>query len=231
MTGANLQARLQRSLREHGLFVRGITRLNDAEIETFEVDRDSAEIALVGNIGSSYWPQFSQSPEYSDGAAHPLDRWSRRVAESVADALSLRAIYPFDGPPFYPFQQWASRAESLGQSPLGIMIHPELGLWHSYRFALLGADLGAPDNVPAAVSPCQNCVGQPCLHTCPVDAFDGDSYDFKRCATYLRDTPPAECNQRGCLARIACPVAPELRYRDEQGRFHLAAFVGARHDA
>jgi hypothetical protein len=65
------------------------------------------------------------------------------------------------------------------------------------------------------------------LHSCPVDAFDASGYAVDRCAGYLRDNRQAECNHRGCLARYACPVAPDLRYVDAQGKFHLRAFVDA----
>jgi hypothetical protein len=214
-------------LREHGLFVRGATRLTGAEIDTFGLDSDRTDIALVGNIGSSYWPQFSQSIEFSDGAPHPLDRWSRRVATSIAQALSLRPLYPFEGPPYFPFQQWAKRAEALEQSPIGVMMHPEFGLWHSYRFALLGSDLQREAANATAVSPCLACELKPCLRTCPVDAFDLDGYAVDACADYLRSSPQAECHRRGCLARHACPVAIEFRYVDAQGSFHLRAFLQA----
>jgi ferredoxin len=221
------RAKLDTSLREHGLFVRGVTRLCPAEIETWDLDPDQADIALVGNIGSSYWPQFSRSAEFGDGAAHPLDRWSRRVATSVAQALSLRPLYPFEGPPYFPFQQWAKRAEAIEQSPIGVLMHPEFGLWHSYRFALLGSGLRRETSPAATESPCIACELKPCLHTCPVDAFDLTGYAVDACADYLRKTEHAECHRRGCLARHACPVAPEFRYADAQGSFHLRAFLRA----
>jgi hypothetical protein len=205
---------LEQRLREYGLYLRGITRLNPDELESYGFPVDRAAIALVGNIGSSYWPLFSESPEYDDGAADPLDRWSRRVAETVAAEFSLQPVYPFEGPPYYPFQRWAQRAEALEQSPIGVMMHPEFGLWHSYRFA------------HAAASPCIDCSDKPCLRRCPVDAFDGSGYDVEACAGYLRQMPLAECHALGCLARYACPVAPGLRYVPEQGRFHLQAFLG-----
>jgi hypothetical protein len=198
---------LEQRLREYGLYLRGITRLNPDELESYGFPVDRAAIALVGNIGSSYWPLFSESPEYDDGAADPLDRWSRRVAETVAAEFSLQPVYPFEGPPYYPFQRWAQRAEALEQSPIGVMMHPEFGLWHSYRFAI-------------------DCSDKPCLRRCPVDAFDGSGYDVEACAGYLRQMPLAECHALGCLARYACPVAPGLRYVPEQGRFHLQAFLG-----
>jgi hypothetical protein len=223
VTGADLD----NLLREYGLFVRGVTRLGDTEIEDYGLDGDKPALALVGNIGSSYWPLFSRSPEYNDGAAHPLDRWSRRIADSVAQALSLHPLFPFDGPPYYPFQQWARRAEGLMQSPIGVMMHPEFGLWHSYRFALLGTAFDALQTSSISASPCLQCDAKPCLHSCPVDAFDASGYAVDRCAGYLHDNPQAECNSRGCLARYACPVATDLRYVDAQGQFHLRAFVDA----
>jgi hypothetical protein len=229
-------------LGEYGLFVRGVTRLTADEIERYGIDPVHSELALIGNIGSSYWPQFSQSPEFADGETHPLDRWSRRVAEDISQRLSVQAVYPFDGPPYFPFQQWAKRAEGLEQSPIGVMMHPEFGLWHSYRFALLGRFVlpGAgledektvgtnqsADQVSAA-SPCLNCVSKPCLHTCPVAAVDAMGYAVDQCADYLQQTPQADCHQQGCQARNACPVAPQLRYVAAQGHFHLHAFLQAR---
>ncbi len=214
-------------LQAHGLFLRGAARLDDDELKRYGLDPAKPEIARVGNIGSSYWPVFSESPEYNDGGDHPLDRWSRRVARVIADEFDLVPVYPFDGPPYLPFQQWASRAEGLEASPIGVLMHPGFGLWHSYRFALLGAALPAQAPVEAE-SPCLSCVDKPCLQRCPVGAFDANGYDVPACSNYLHATPLAECHALGCLARYACPVAPELRYLPEQGRFHLQAFLADR---
>jgi hypothetical protein len=216
------------ALRKYGLFVRGVTTLSTAEVETYGFSTSRPALALVGNVGSSYWPVFSQSPERLDGEADPLDRWSRRVAEAISAELPLEPIYPFEGPPYYPFQQWAQRAEALEQSPIGVMIHPAYGLWHSYRFALLGADFEVDSTQFPGESPCISCDEKPCLHRCPVDAFDTNGYDVERCAHYLRQTPQAECHSSGCLARYACPIAPDLAYTAEQGQFHLQAFLSAR---
>ena len=231
-----ISPKLEDCLREYGLFVRGVTRLTDEEIERYECNSNNAELALIGNIGSSYWTCFSQSVEFVDGTAHPLDRWSRRIAEVIARQFSLQALYPFEGPPYYPFQQWARRAEGLHQSPVGVMMHPQYGLWHSYRFALLGAQSTLQDSAIADAStdgsfntsPCVDCDDKPCLNTCPVGAFDDKGYAVERCADYLQQTPRAECHQQGCLARYACPIAPDLSYVAAQGRFHLRAFLQSR---
>ncbi len=219
--------KLAERLRGYGLYLRGATRLAAEEMNTYGFAAERPEVALVGNIGSSYWKVFSGSNEYRDGTADPLDRWSRRVAESIATEFALQPVYPFDGPPYYPFQQWARRAEGLSQSPLGITIHPRHGLWHSYRFALLGANFEI-EAAEADESPCLSCAQRPCLRTCPVEAFSAAGYDDARCAAYLRESPDAECHQCGCLARLACPVAPQLRYLPEQGAFHLQAFLDNR---
>ncbi|HLH49112.1 MAG TPA: hypothetical protein VKV96_07215, partial [Roseiarcus sp.] len=122
-----------------------------------------ASIVLIGMAGRQGWSTFAESPERRDGAPHPLDRWSRRVIDTLASALGGHAFYPFGGPPYWPFQQWAMRAEPLHVSPLGILIHPDYGLWHSYRGALA---LAEALEIPAAApreSPCGACAARPCL--------------------------------------------------------------------
>ena len=221
-------ADIETELVAYGLKLRGIVALSDDEIKQYGFAGHTA-VALVGNVGSSYWLVFSQSKEYADGEADPLDRWSLRVADKVAKKLNATAIFPFQGPPYLPFQQWAKRAEALQQSPVGLMIHPQFGLWHSYRFALLVKDM---DENPQTVqdAPCRNCIDQPCLNTCPVKAFTIEGYDVDSCAQYLRQTSSADCFQHGCMARFKCPAGREYRYQDAQSRFHLQAFIGARID-
>jgi len=219
---------LRVKLEGFGLYLRGMVKLSGEEAESLQVDAGKdASIALVGNVGSSYWPEFSQSPEFQDGRADPLDRWSRRVADGVAETFGLSAIYPFEGPSYYPFQQWAQRAEALSQSPLGLMIHPQYGLWHSYRFGLLIPQVTEQQSI-MVTSPCESCELQPCLHTCPVNAFAEEGYDVESCDSYLKQNSEAGCHQVGCLARLACPVGETYQYESAQHAFHLRAFLNAR---
>ena len=216
------------SLAEFGLHLHGVARLEEAEIEACGFAGEAREIALVGNVGSSYWPHFSRSEEFADAGPDPLDRWSRRVAQTIAARHDLAPVYPFEGPPYHPFQRWASRARNLASSPVGVLMDPQYGLWHSFRFALLGSDFGSLGTTPpTADSACLACVEKPCLHSCPVDAFDGEGYDVGACAGFLRENPACECLAAGCRARHACPVAIEYQYLPEQSRFHLVAFLDA----
>ena len=109
---------------------------------------------LSGWPGTKAGTPSPHSPEASDGLADPLDRWSRQVIEALASEFSAEALFPFGGPPFLPFQRWAQRAEPVHASPIGLLIHPRFGLWHSYRGALgFSAALAVPE--PAAVPrPC-----------------------------------------------------------------------------
>ena len=221
---------LEAELGIFGLHLRGILKPDTEQAELLQVEADSdISIALVGNIGSSYWPVFSQSSEYRDGRPDSLDRWSMRVAQQVAAVFRARAIFPFEGPPYYPFLQWAKCSDALSQSPLGLMIHPQYGLWHSYRFGLLISQSHLPVQQNTSVeSLCRKCEAQPCLHGCPIDAFSTTGYDVGKCAAYLKQTRDALCHQQGCLARLACPIGKEYRYDSAQHTFHLRAFLGAR---
>lgn len=219
---------LSDELQTYGLFIRGRAALTRPELEGNPHFSGYRSILLIGNTGSSYWPNFSASAEYSDGGDDPLDRWSRRVAAEVCAGHPVAAVFPFEGPPYYPFQQWANRAEALTQSPLGIMMHPQFGLWHSYRFALLDKAELTIDTRLEQASACIDCKDQPCLNTCPVEAYSAQGYDVDCCAEYLGETDDASCLQNGCEARNACPIAPEYKYQPEQSRFHLRAFINAR---
>jgi hypothetical protein len=185
-------------------------------------------IVLLGAAGGGLWPSFSASEEARDGAPHPLDRWSRRVVGALARRFGAAPLFPFDGPPFLPFQRWARRAGPESPSPLGLSIHATDGLWRSWRGALAFAealDVPPPEIAPR---PCDDCAGRPCLSACPVGAFSDGGYDVARCAGHLFSPAGAPCMSGGCLARRACPVAPHLAYGPAQAAFHMRAFRDAR---
>ncbi len=207
---------LARALNPYSLILRGGFHPEAGEEELDGV----GTILLVGNAGTATWGAFAP---HIDGASNPLDRWTKRVVDPIAEEFGARAAYPFD-PEVPPFQRWALRAETLYASPLGILIHPEYGLWHAWRAALLFADhLDLPPRSEAP-SPCESCAEKPCLSACPVGAFTGNAYDVPACAAHIARAE-ADCLSAGCHARNACPVGPEWRYAEAQTRFHMAAFA------
>lgn len=183
-------------------------------------------LVLVGNAGSSIWPAFVESQEYNDRQPHPLDRWSKRIGLAVAAKLGADVVFPFEGPPYPPVLDWAGQAGQAHPSPISMFIHQQYGLWHAYRFVLLLREplTGFSSNRHLA-SPCLSCTSQPCLSTCPVDAFTLGRYRVDDCVAYLAGDESSECREQGCRARRACPMAVDFQYRASHARFHIEAFL------
>jgi len=181
---------------------------------------------LIANAGSSLWPCFRASREFDDGRPDPLDRWTRRTVDAIARDVGANVVYPFEGPPYRPFQQWAARADPrISASPIGLAIHPKWGLWWALRAALV-FDEAVLRDAQAAPSPCTACADKPCLNRCPADAFDGGRYRMASCVDQLRRD--YACCERGCLARLACPIGRKFIYQPEHAAFHMRAFVARR---
>lgn len=214
---------------EVGLTVRGGFHPEPEDnVPASDDDTVAATVVLIGNVGSSLWAAFAASPEFGDEAAHPMDRWTRRVVSPLSQRVGATAMYPFGGPPHHPFQRWAQRAEDVYPSPLGLLIHPEHGLWHAYRAALLFPErIELPEKSERA-SPCAACVERPCLSACPVGAFSGNSFDSASCARHIASPQGSRCMDAGCRARLGCPIGAAKAYAPDQQRFHMNAFLKAR---
>ncbi|MEX2519316.1 MAG: ferredoxin [Paracoccaceae bacterium] len=185
---------------------------------------DGAEaILLLGYGGPALWSAFRAAPEAGDGAAHPLDRWSRRVIGAMAEELGAKALFPFGRPPYQPFIRWSYAAEPLHQSRLGMAVHEEKGLWCGWRGALAVFAPVDPPAVARAAHPCEGCPA-PCICACPVSAFSAAGYDAAACRAHLNAPEGAPCRTGGCLARRACPVGRRFAQSAAQAAFHLNAF-------
>jgi len=227
------RAQLVAALSVHGLRLRGgwLPGVEDA-LPALPAGQTAAVVWMVGVTGSDFWPFFKASSFYQDGQPDPLDRWSQAIGSELANQWGGMALFPFDGPPYHPFQRWATRAEPLQASPLMLRIHPEFGLWHAYRFALalpvaLPDDLPAFTHVPAMARSdlCLTCDGQPCLSACPVQAFTSAAYQVDACVAHLHSPDGGDCMQSGCRARRACPVGRDHTYEPEHAAFHMRAFA------
>ena len=210
-----------RALEPHGLIARGGFTPNADD----GLGSDAACVVMVGNAGPAMWGGFAAVPQTGKD---PMNLWARRVLGAIARTFGCAVVFPFEGPPWLPFQRWAMRAEAVSVSPVGILIHPEYGLWHAYRGAFVFrepiADLPPRDDT---ASPCETCDERPCLSTCPVHAFDAGSYDVPACRRHLQSSEGSDCMDLGCRARRACPIGRSYRYHEGQARFHMEAFLSS----
>lgn len=217
-----------RDLDRQGLVLRGVLTPTDTDDWPELPHPGPAQLWLIGSVGPAMWAPFSASPEHLDGQPDALDRWSERIARHWAQRLDGHPLFPFGGPPHWPFQRWADRAEALTPSPLGLRLHPEHGLWHAYRFALvLPQSIAAPVPAPApsaAEGACATCPSR-CVKACPVGAHD-HGFDLQRCVDHLRTPAGRSCLEQGCQARAACPEGAGSVYGAAQAAFHMRAFAG-----
>ncbi|NNE12296.1 MAG: hypothetical protein HKN41_08650, partial [Ilumatobacter sp.] len=214
MSGRVDYAAIAEAIEPAGMIVRGgfVVNAHD-DIPPVAVDRPTSSVVIVGNVAGPMWDRFerARTPGHD-----PLDRWTRQVLEPVAERFGARFLHPSDRP-YQPFQHWAQRADAVWSSPIGLLVHREYGLWHAYRGALLFD--AVVDGLPAivdAASPCVTCVDQPCLTTCPVDAFSDSGYDHVACAGHVTSGHEPTCLTDGCAARRACPVGIGHEYVPDQ---------------
>lgn len=177
-------------------------------------------LILLGPAEPGFWPHLTAQPEWADGGPDPVDRWSRRVIGRLACELGAKALFPFGGPPWHPFYQWALRTGRCWDSPVRLLVHDAQGLMVSFRGALA---LKAPLALPAAARPCDSCQGRPCLSACPAGALGASGYDVPSCHVWL-DSNGAECLSGGCLVRRACPVSRTYARMPEQSAYHMGQF-------
>lgn len=211
-------------------------------------------LLVFGHGGQRFWEQFSQ---HDTQTIDPLDTYS---VECVADFLKRRDIKSFEF--IYPTGEWRMGdaqhldLRTLGRvlgwqfdSPLGIGIHPQYGLWFGYRVVVaVNVDVNVvspiykpfnepfnerfnkPLNVTANETalpdshPCDACAAKPCVAACPVGAV-GETFNLTACVNH-RVRPGSEC-ARQCLARAACPVGTEHQYSLPQVQYHYDISLNA----
>ena len=179
---------------------------------------DYQRLVLVGHGGRRMWQALQEKGMATDD---PVDHYSITLTQQfIHDYLE-------DSPPLwlYPGTEFLIPLQQLGEaagwsypSPLGSGISPVFGVWFAYRAAfLIDSDLPLLRQ-NSEKSPCESCLDQPCIQTCPVGAVRQDAFDITGCVEH-RLRPGSPCAGR-CLARLACPYFPEHRYTMPQIRYH-----------
>lgn len=178
-------------------------------------------LVLLGPKEPGFWAFFQTSPEWQDGKADPIDRWSKRVIGALALEFSAQAFFPFEGPPYHPFFRWAEASGRANSSPVTILIHDTAGLMVSYRGALGFSERLSVD--ASRQQPCEPC-HRPCETACPVSALTPHGYDVAECHDFLDSDAGRDCLDRGCQVRRACPISKTYGRLEEQSAYHMSLF-------
>ena len=203
---------------DHGLEVYGAFH---AQADDFS---QAATLVLLGPA-ADFWPTFTASETYRDGQPDPIDRWSTTSITAIADTLGARPIFPFGGPPYAPFLDWAKASGRAWNSPVGMLVHDQTGLMVSYRGAL-AFDTRLDLTAQKFHNPCDTCDDKPCLTACPVGALGADDYDVPACHIYLDTNAGSNCLTQGCLVRRACPASIGAHRLAAQSAHHMRHFRG-----
>jgi hypothetical protein len=187
-----------------------------------DVPDGTETLILLGPLEPDFWPHFTQSEEYCDGRADPVDRWSSRTIGELARGLGGKALFPFGGPPHLPFYRWALRSGRAWASPVQLLVQDTAGLLVSYRGAIaLDQRIDLP---PTPTRPCDSCIDRPCLSACPAAALSYAKYDVAACHAHLDGAEGSDCMLSGCAARRACPASKDYARLPEHSAYHMRLF-------
>ncbi len=172
-------------------------------------------LVLLGSGGTSLWTHLDQPIKSSD---NPVDTYVRQNIESCFGDIPHKILYP--GPHPIPLIALGKLAKWHRESPLGLGIHREFGLWSAYRAVILCHGVAAADEGTDFQHPCETCTDTPCISACPAGAVSTSGFDPVACSSF-RVTPQSPC-QKKCLARLACPVGQAHQYSEEQQAYHYS---------
>lgn len=204
-----------------------LSELSTAVVSALTADESGwGYVLLLGNGGRRFWEVWQAEQADYLSTADPLDDFSTAVGQAFLDQFlppcRTKWLYPDQQMSrAIPLQQLGEAAGWAHPSPLGIGISAQFGLWFAYRAAvLLGGDVVLPTRRQrVAVSPCVSCETRPCVAACPAGAVrEVHRFDVSACVSH-RVAEGSGCAGQ-CVARLACPVAPEHRYSAAQMAYH-----------
>ncbi len=211
-------AQVDVATQDAGLIVMGAQHPRESDAKQLE----GGTLILLGTA-AAFWDVFETSPEWADKQPHPIDRWSTRVVEGLAQDLTATAYFPFGGPPYTPFIDWALKSGRTFTSPVGALVHDSVGMLISLRGAL-HFEQEFDVTTPSGVSPCTDCPA-PCATACPVEALNAHAfYDVDSCHSYLNTKSGQSCLTEGCATRLACPISDGAERGRTQTAHHMRAF-------
>lgn len=200
--------------------------LDRQHLAEFDALAEIRSLLLIGNSGPDFWRKIPST--YFD-RQHPVDDFAADTVTSCMAKYADMTTWSL----LYPTARYCPPLQSLGKvagwhydSPLGLGVNPQWGLWFAYR-AVVAVSIDLKYAIRSLFeSPCVSCQSQACISACPGSAIaQGQSPDLMRCARY-RLSPASACADT-CISRLSCPVAPDLRYDEAQTNYHYKTALPA----
>lgn len=224
-----LDAPLREALRASGLNAFGVAsaaawdRAVAPERQSAALSPGAVSILVVGSGGQDMWNHFLADlrahPEHLAEEAHPLDAFvERRVraADALLGATPRRWFFASATADVHlDFRALAQLAGLGRRSRLGLLLHPEFGVWLGLRAACF-LPVPLPVTDPVEGDPCDGCPA-PCIDACPGNAFPGGHWNVDPCAAFHAAAPTCASS---CASRSACVVAPHHRYDADEVQYH-----------
>lgn len=163
------------------------------DLYPFTESQKNKTLCLVAHGGKTLWANL---PHPLDLNTHPVDQFSLKAMQKfAADVLDndIEILFP-DDKFFIPLQKISRHLNFSHQSPMGLDICREFGLWFAYRgIFLTNVEIPITLNDQES-SPCEKCIEQFCMLESKVSA-----------------------------GRLKCPVKSEHQYTPEQQLYHQSA--------
>lgn len=209
-------------LKESGLNIFSSTeikKLPNEILENFNAQKISFSnddtLCVVGSGGRELWQKL----------IHPLDEM-----KDPFDRYTITQLKKLDptGKIIFPHPSWNIPLQKIcrilhisKQSPIGIDIHREFGLWFSIRGVFITTKKGITQGNDDFLSPCETCETKNCISACPANAIplSNNSNNQELCNTYQL-IENSNCENL-CLARRACPFQNIHQYTPEQTSYHI----------
>ncbi len=184
---------------------------------------------VFANGGTQFWEclieDIRENPKNFSDHQHPVDDFVGRCIQEVDPSPdnSRRWIQCSDTADVFVDFRVLGQQGGLGHpSPVGLLIHPEYGLWVSLRMVLLTTER-IPLSAKDISNPCDTCVEMPCIQSCPAGAVQKSGWSLQRCAQFHQDSE--DCASK-CHSRLACPVGREHRHGTLQHCYHNDRSLG-----
>lgn len=182
-------------LADHGLNIFLSAKVTDLpeNLFSFSHEQKNKTLCLLGHGGTSLWEKL---PHPILAENHPIDHYTKEKIQIFAEKAlenDIEVLYPNEDYTI-PLQKFGRALNLCSQSPIGLDINSEFGLWFAFRGIFLTSKPIPIVSLEKMPSPCETCLSRPCLN--------------------FSDT---------AFARLHCPVKTEHQYSQKQQNFHQNA--------